>query len=65
MENKKTHNEILAAALAKSLRNFAENPEAIENFESYLSYHFTGWFQKYASTPAGLVSELDHFSNIA
>lgn len=58
------NNEINAKALCEAIRKFAENPTAIENFESYLSYHFDKWIEKYANTPEGLISELNHFAAI-
>lgn len=53
-----------AAEVARALRNFANNEEAIENFESYLSYCFGAWVEKYASDPDGIAAELLSFSVI-
>ena len=50
--------------LIEALKRFAENPGALENFESYLTYCSDQWLATYASTPAGLAAELDHFSKI-
>ena len=57
-------NEINAKILCDAIRKFAENPAAIENFESYLSYHFDVWHNKFASTPDGLIDEFKMFSSI-
>lgn len=56
------NNEINSKALCDAIRKFAENPTAIENFESYLSYHFDKWYTKFASTPEGLIDEFNRFS---
>ena len=56
----KTEAETMAAAIKK----LAENPEALESIESYLSFHFESWLKKYANDPAGLASEFEMFSNI-
>lgn len=52
-------NDLLAA-----LRAFAEKPENIDNFESYLEYHFEKWREIYATTPESLTSELLNFANM-
>ena len=53
-----------AALTVAAIRHFAENPEALENFESYLSQHYDIWLTKYANTPDGLTAELSHFAHI-
>ena len=50
--------------LIGALRNFAENPENIENFESYLERHFETWASKYANTAQGFIYELKTFSEL-
>lgn len=61
MENEKTYyiNLLFAA-----LDNFNNNPDAVDNFKSYLEYHFDAWREKFAATPEGFIDELYHFSNI-
>jgi hypothetical protein len=56
--------EQLAHEFAEAIRMFAENPDNIDDFESYLSYHFDVWMEKYASYPEGLVSEFKHFAEM-
>ena len=56
--------EQLAHEFAEAIRVFAEKPDNIDNFESYLSYHFDVWMEKYASNPEGLVSEMKHFAEM-
>lgn len=53
-----------AALTVAAIRRFAENPEALENFESYLTQHYDIWLTKYANTPDGLTAELSHFAHI-
>lgn len=53
-----------AAAIADAIRHFNESPAALENFESYLAYHFPAWLEKCASTPAGMVFEFNMFSRM-
>lgn len=50
--------------LIEALKRFAENPETIENFNSYLDKHFIAWCEKWAKTPEGFISELDQFSRV-
>lgn len=57
-------NERLAKELIEAIRTFTEKPDNLDNFESYLSLHFGVWFEKYANTPEGLVSEFGHFANM-
>lgn len=56
--------EQLAAQICGAIRTFSERPEALNNFESYLSYCFPGWWEKWANTPDGLAAELQHFANM-
>jgi hypothetical protein len=56
--------EQLAHEFAEALRTFAEKPENIDNIESYLSYHFDVWMEKWTSDPEGLTSEMKHFANM-
>lgn len=53
-----------AKELCEALKVMVSNDYSIENFESYLSYHFDKWIEKYASTPEGMVHEIKHFSTI-
>ena len=53
-----------ATVFAEALRIFAKNPDAIDNIESYLSYHFGSWFEKWANTPEGLAREMAMFAMI-
>ena len=54
----------LAVKLADAIRTFGQNPDNLDNFESYLAYHFDVWMQQYAKDPEGLVSEFEYFANM-
>ena len=56
--------EQLAHEFAEAIRMFAEKPDNIDNFESYLSYLFDVWMEKYASNPESLTSEVKHFAEM-
>lgn len=58
-------NNALAERFCKAIRVFGDHPERLDNFEGYLAQHFAAWMQQYASTPEGIVSELESFGNIA
>ena len=51
-----------AADFCKGIRQLAEHPESLDNFETFLSYHFAAWMEKYADTPAKLAAELIIFA---
>ena len=50
--------------LITAIKAFGENPDALENLESYLERHFIAWCEKWANTPEGFINELKHFSEI-
>lgn len=58
------NNQKLAAAFCAAIKKFGESPDLLDTFEGYLSCHFAVWFEKYANTPDGLVSELCHFAEM-
>ena len=53
-----------AKALCNALKAMTNNEYSIENFESYLSYHFDTWLRMYANTPDDMTAEIQHFANI-
>ena len=61
-------NEKLSHEFIEAIRTFAEKPDNIENFESYLGYHFEAWLEKFAHTSKesfeSLVSEMKHFAEM-
>ena len=42
----------------------ANNEDALDNLEYYLSMHFDVWMQKFASTPESITAELSSFAHI-
>ncbi len=63
-EDRLKHNRIFAEAFGNALRKFAEHPERIDNFESYLSHHFDVWYKRYANGMENMVYEFEHFAEI-
>lgn len=53
-----------AAKVAEALRKFAERPETIDAFESYLSFYFENWLHVYARDPEGMAEELMRFASL-
>ena len=53
-----------AKNFCEAIRIFAEHPERVDNFESYLSFHFKAWLEEYANTPEKIAAEMLHFANI-
>ena len=58
------NNEEMINSLIASIKSFTENPDKLENFESYINRHSDIWFKKYASTPEGLISEMKMFATL-
>lgn len=56
--------EYTAAAFIAAIKTIAAKPDNIDNFESYLSYHFAEWLEKYANTPEGITYELRAFAEM-
>lgn len=54
----------LAHELVEAIRMFAEKPENLDNFESYLSHHFDDWFADFINTPESLVYEIRQFAEM-
>lgn len=57
-------NEVYAKIFCDAIRTIAEKPENINNMESYLTYHFTRWSNKYANNPEGLAMEMKSFAEM-
>lgn len=53
-----------AKEFCKAIKLMADNDDALENFELYLSYHFEAWLKNYANTPENISAELKDFANI-
>ena len=54
--------EAAAREFCAALSAIARNAEALDNLESYLSYHFQAWLQHYCTTPEGITEELQQFA---
>ena len=59
-----TTNAENAHIFCESIVKLAQNPQNLENLETYLSYHFSEWLEKYANTPDGIAGELKAFSEM-
>ena len=64
MNNNERKFEQLAHEFAEAIRMFSEKPDNIDNFESYLSYHFDVWMEKFAYNPESLTSEVKQFAEM-
>lgn len=56
--------EQTAKQFCEALRAIAGKPENLDNLESYLSYHFAEWMNKYANTPENIAAELKSFADL-
>lgn len=53
-----------AADFVEAIKRLAENPQNLENLESYLSWHFPEWLERYANTPEKIATEMLSFANM-
>ena len=56
--------EQTAKLFCEALRTIAGKPENLDNLESYLSYNFAEWINKYANTPENITAELKSFADM-
>ena len=56
--------EQTAKQFCEALRAIAGKPENLNHLESYLSYHFAEWMNKYANTPENITAELKSFADL-
>ena len=56
--------EQTAKQFCEALRTIAGKPENLDNLESYLSYNFAEWINKYANTPENITAELKSFADM-
>ena len=56
--------EELAHLFCAAIKKLASNENAINNMESYLSYHFDSWMKKWAYDPDGITYELERFARM-
>lgn len=64
MEKEDKTYSIIAGEFIKAIKTIAKKPENLENFESYLTYHFPTWLEKFANTPGGIVDEFKRFADM-
>ena len=53
-----------AKSFCDAIRDFAKSEDAINNMESYLSYHFPEWLRKYAYDMESLSAEMANFAHM-
>ena len=58
------NNEECAKVFIEAIKTMASKPDNLDNFESYLSYHFDVWMEKFANSPEGLTNEVKHFAEM-
>lgn len=63
MTNRKNY-EQEAAEFCNAIKRLAENPDSLENLESYLSGHFQFWLKKFADKPENISAELAAFAEM-
>ena len=54
----------LAERFCNALKELASSDERLDNFKGYLEWHFPVWFERFITTPEGLVSEIEQFARI-
>ena len=53
-----------AEQFCNAIRELANKPENLQNLESYLSWHFDKWLEKFASTPDDMAAEMSNFAQM-
>lgn len=53
-----------ASDFCAAIAEIAGKPENLANLESYLSYHFPAWLEKWASTPEDMACEMKEFAGM-
>lgn len=48
----------------EAIKRLAENPQSLENLQSYLSRHFPEWLERYANTPEKIAAEMLSFADV-
>lgn len=57
-------NKDYAAKFAAVIKELSRKAKNLDNLEAYLAAHFAVWLERYASTPEGLVEELQRFASM-
>lgn len=53
-----------AKMFVNAIKTITSKENNLSNLESYLSYHFQTWLEKYANSPEGLANELKQFAEM-
>ena len=53
-----------AKMFVNAIKTIASKENNLSNLQSYLSYHFQTWLEKYANSPEGLTNELKQFAEM-
>ena len=53
-----------ADILTQAIKALASKPENLENLNSYLSFHFSEWLEKWGNNPEGLAEEMKMFATM-
>ena len=53
-----------AEDFVNAIKTIANKPGNLDNLESYLSYHFAVWLERYANTPDNIAAEMREFAEM-
>lgn len=53
-----------AAVFVNAIKLIATKPDNLDNLQSYLTYHFPEWLQRYANSPEDIAAELREFATM-
>lgn len=53
-----------AIQFCNAIRALANKPENLNNLESYLTYNFGKWLEKWANTPESMAAEMKAFAEM-
>ena len=56
-------NEENARLFVEAVKKISKKNYVLENFESYLSWHFDSWLEKYSANPDTFVEEFLYWAN--
>lgn len=58
------YNEYYARNFISAIKILASKPDNLDNFESYLSHHFSSWLEKYTKNPDIFIAEINYFAEM-
>ena len=56
--------EQTAKQFIQAIKTISEKPQNLDNLDSYLSYHFAEWLEKFANTPETITAEFQSFAEM-